>query len=102
MLFWIPLPEAKTQVIKVEPRRDIWLNFPLVTVQSCAVYMEMYWDSVIVLLHNANCRQLPIAACAKLAPNIHPLKSNLSLTDQSSELSTYSEQSLTSFSVFEI
>ena len=102
MLFWIPLPEAKTQVIKVEPRHDIWLNFPLVTVQSCAVYMEMYWDSVIVLLHNAKLLVVSHCCLCKVGPNIHPLKSNLSLTDQSSELSTYSEQSLTSFSVFEI
>ena len=51
--FWISQPEAETQVIKVELRHDIWLNFALVTGQSCAVYMEMYRDSVIVLLHNA-------------------------------------------------
>ena len=30
------------QVIKVSLCCDIWLNFALVTVQSCAVYMEMY------------------------------------------------------------
>ena len=47
--FWISLPEAEIQVIKVELCCDIWLNFTLVTVQSCAVYMEMYRDSVIVL-----------------------------------------------------
>ena len=47
------LPEAETQVIKEELCRDIWLNFALVTVQSCAVYIEMYRDSVIGLLHNS-------------------------------------------------
>ena len=45
--------EAEIQVIKAELCPDIWLNFALVTVQSCAVYMEMYRDSAIVLLHNA-------------------------------------------------
>ena len=48
--FWISLPEAETQFTKVELRHDICLNFALVTVQSCAVYMEMYRYSVIVLL----------------------------------------------------
>ena len=42
-LFWISLPDAEIQVIKVEPCCDIWLNFALVTVQSCAVCLEMYW-----------------------------------------------------------
>ena len=32
----------------------IRLNFTLVAVQSWTVHMEMYRDSVIVLLHNAN------------------------------------------------
>ena len=47
--------------------------------------MEMYKDSVIVPLHNAKLQAAPIAACTNLAPNIHPLKLNLSLTDQSGE-----------------
>ena len=55
-----------------------------------------------MLLHNAKLQAASIAACTTLAPNIHPLKPNLSLTDQSGALSKYSEQSLTSFSVFEI
>ena len=33
------------------------------------------------------CRQFPIAACTNLAPNIHSLKPDLSLTDQSVEQS---------------
>ena len=47
-------------------------------------------------------RQLSIAARKNLAPNIIPLKLNLNLTDQSGELSNISDQSLPSFSVFEI
>ena len=38
----------------------------------------------------------------KFSPNILPLKPNLSLTDQSGELSIIFDQSLTSFSVLEI
>ena len=53
MHFWISLPEAEIQVIKVELCPEIWLNFAPVTVQSSAVYMEMNRDSAIVLLHNA-------------------------------------------------
>ena len=34
--FWISLPEAEIQVIKVELCCDIWLNFALVTFRSCA------------------------------------------------------------------
>ena len=65
--------------------------------------MEMCRDSAIVLLHNAKiAASFPIAACTNWAPNIHPLKQNLSLTYQIGELSKYSEQSLTSFLVFEI
>ena len=59
--FWISLPEAEIQVIKVELCCDIWLNFALVTAQSCAAYTEIiigtlsyYRDSVFVLLHNAS------------------------------------------------
>ena len=38
-LFWISLPEALTQVIKVELRCDIWLTFALVTVPKlCSLY----------------------------------------------------------------
>ena len=51
--FLISPPDAETQVIKVELYPDIWLSFALVTVQSCAVYMELHRDSTIVLLHNA-------------------------------------------------
>ena len=58
---------------------------------------------VIVILYNAqNCRQVPFAACTNLDPNIHPLKSNSSLTDQSGEISKYSEQSLMDFPVSKI
>ena len=46
---WISLPEAKIQVIEVELCCDIWLHFALVTVQSCAIYMEMNKDYVIEL-----------------------------------------------------
>ena len=53
-LFWISLPEEEIHVINVELFSDIWLNFALVTVQSCTVHIETYQDSVIVLLRNAN------------------------------------------------
>ena len=99
-IFWISLPEAETQVIKVELRRDIWLNFALVTVQSCAVYMEMQRDSVIVQLHNAKMQAASHCCLYKFSPKHSPIKPNLSPTDQSGELSKYSERSLTSFSVF--
>ena len=67
-LFWISLPEAETQVIEVTLCHDIWLNFALVTVQSCAVYVEMYMQ---------NCRQLPIAShCClyKFSPKHSPIQ----------------------------
>mgnify|MGYP001800821682 CR=1 FL=1 len=35
------------KVIKVELRGDIWLNFALVTVKRCAVYMKIYRVSVL-------------------------------------------------------
>ena len=57
--FWISLPEADIQVIKKELCCDIWLKFAPVTVQICAVYMEMYRHSAIVLLHSAKLQ----AAC---------------------------------------
>ena len=77
--------------------------FALVTVQNCAVYLEMYRDSVIVLIAQRKIAgKLHIAAYTNLAQNIHPLKPNLSLTDQRGKLSKYFEQSLKSFSVFEI
>ena len=63
MLFWISLPEAETQIIKVELCRDILLNFALVTVLSCAVYMETYRDSVIVLLHMHNAKLQAASHC---------------------------------------
>ena len=53
-IFWISLPEEEIHVINVELFSDIWLNFALVTVQSCTVHMETYQDSSIVLLRNAN------------------------------------------------
>ena len=59
--------------------------------------MEMNRDSVIVLLHNAKLQAASHSCLYKFCPNIH-----LSLFDQSGELSNNSEQSPTSFSVFEI
>ena len=102
MLSWVSQQRTEIQVITVEIFCDNWLKFALITVQSCAVYMEMNRESFIVLLHNANFQAIPIAACTSLAPNIFPLKPNLSLTDRNGELSNISDQSLTSFSVFEI
>ena len=80
---------------------DILLNFALVTAQRCAVCMAMYRDSAIALCTMQITRQLPVAACTNLAPNIHTLKPDLRLTDTRVELSKSSEQSLTSFSEFE-
>ena len=58
----------------------------------------MYGDSVIVQ------RKLAASHCClyKFSSKHSPIKSNPSLTDQNGELSKYSEQPLTSFSVFEI
>ena len=76
--FWISLPDAETQVNKVELRCDIWLNFALVTVQSCAVYMEMYRDSVIVLLHNAKLQAAAHCCLYKFSPKQSPIKNQTS------------------------
>ena len=75
-LFWISLPEAETQVIKLELPCDIWLNFALVTVQSCAVYMEMYRDSVIALLRYCTTQLQAISHCClyKFSPKHSPIK----------------------------
>ena len=67
-------PEAETQVIKVELRHDICVNFALVTVQGCDVYMEMYRDSVIVLLHNAKLQAVSHRGLYKFIPKILPIK----------------------------
>ena len=77
--FWISLPEAEIQVIKVSLCCDIWLNFALVAVQRCAVCMELYRDSVIALLHNANFQAASHCCRKNLAPNIHPSKPDLRL-----------------------
>ena len=99
--FSISLPEALTHVIKVELRRDIWLNLPW----SQFKVVQFIWKCIGTLslcyCTTQNCRQHPIAVCTNLVPNIYPFKPNLSLTAQSGELSKYSELSLTSFSVFE-
>ena len=76
--FWISLPETETQVIKVELCHDIWLNFALVTVKSCAVYMEMQRDSVIVLLHNAKLQATSHCCLYKFSPKHSPIKDVLS------------------------
>ena len=73
-LFWISQPEAETQVIKVELRCYIWQNFTLVTIQSCAVNMEMYRDSVIALLHNAKSQAASHCCQYKLGPKYSPIK----------------------------
>ena len=74
-----------------------WLQFKVVQfIWKCIGTLSLCYCTA------QNCRQLPIAACANLAPNIQPLKPNLTLTDQNVELSKYSDESLTSFSVFEI
>ena len=72
--FWISLPEAETQVIKAELRRDIWLNLALVTVQSCAVYMEMCRNFVIVLLYNAELQAASHCYLYKFSPKHSPIK----------------------------
>ena len=101
-IFWISLLEAEIQAIIVELGCEIWINFALVAVQSCAVYMEMYRDSAIVLLHNANFQATSHCCPYKFSPNIHPSKPDIRLTDPSVEISKYSEQSLTSFSVLKL
>ena len=53
-LLSISPPKADIQVIKLELCCHIWLHFAMVTVHSRAVGLEMYQDSVIALLHNAN------------------------------------------------
>ena len=66
-------------------------------VGKCIIYGDSAWK-----LCRAKAQwQLPIAACTNLAPNIHPSKPDLRLTDPSVELLKSSEQSLTSFSVSE-
>ena len=54
--------------------RDIWLNFALGTAQSCAVYMVMYRDSVIVLLHNAKLQAASHCCLYKFSPKHSPIK----------------------------
>ena len=56
-------------------------------------------DSTVALMLYAN---FQAASHTNLAPNLPPPKPDLRLTDPSVELSKSSEQSLTSFSVFEI
>ena len=46
IFFWISLPEAEILAIKEELCYDILLNFALVTVQSCAVCMEMHRETI--------------------------------------------------------
>ena len=49
-----------------------WQNFALVTVQ-CAVYMERYKDSVIVLLHNAKLPTASHCCLYKFSPKHSPI-----------------------------
>ena len=56
-------------------------------------------DSTVSLMLYAN---FQAASHTKFAPNLPPPKPDLRLNDPSVELSKYSEQSLTSVSVFEI
>ena len=53
MGFWMSLPAADLQVIKVKLCSNIWLKFDLATVKRSAVWMEMYSESDIALLLNA-------------------------------------------------
>ena len=71
-LSWISPPKAEIQVIKVELCCDIWLNFALVTVHSCAVGLEMYQDSVIALLHSANFKAASHCCLYKFTPKHEP------------------------------
>ena len=48
----------------------------LVTVQFCAVYMEMYRDSVIVLLRKAKLQAASNCCLYKFSPNHSPIKTN--------------------------
>ena len=67
--------KSRIQVIKLELCSDIWLNFALVTVHSCAVGIEMYQDSVIALLHNANFQAASHCCLYKFTPKHKPTKS---------------------------
>ena len=63
----------------------------------------MYRNSAIVAIAQRKiAASFPTAACTNSAPKSHPIKQHLSLTYRKGEPSKYSEQYLTSFSVFEI
>ena len=65
---WFTAKNIKLNVLKIKTSRKrlihncwfcmLWINkpdiYPLVTIQRCAVSMEMYRVSAIALLHNAN------------------------------------------------
>ena len=85
-LFYISQTEAEIQVIKVELCCDIWLYFALVTVQRCAVCMEMYTDSVIVLLHHTSFQAATHSGLYKFSSK-HSSTKTLVLTDHIVELS---------------
>ena len=66
--------EAEIQVIKLELCYGIWLNWVLVTVQRCAVCMEMYRDSVIALLFNTIFQVASNCCLYKFDPKHKPIK----------------------------
>ena len=90
------------QVIKIELCCDIWLNFGLVTVQSCAVCNETAQRFLSLCYRQTQIsRHLPIAASVQiLAPTLHPFKPKVGHTDQSVELQRSSEQSLRDLFIF--
>mgnify|MGYP001799123420 CR=1 FL=1 len=49
-------------------------NFALFTVQSCAVYMEMYRNSVMVLLHHKTLQPASHCCLYKFTPKHSPIK----------------------------
>ena len=71
---------GEIKVIKIELRCDIWVNFPLGSVQSCAVFWKRIGtidfeklnrrnrDSVIAILHNAIFLAAYRSALYKLSP----------------------------------
>ena len=54
--------------------QGIWLNCALVTVQSCAVCMDMYRDSVIALLYNTIFQVVSNCCLYKFGPKYKPIK----------------------------
>ena len=62
--FWYHFPE------KMQSNKSR-VYFALVTVQSCAVYKETWWDSIFAPLHNAKLQAVSHCCLYIWVPNIH-------------------------------